>query len=166
MVFHMFTEFCNLHNLIFESFHHFKKTTISRLSPPTPCPLGSHSSSFCPHGFASSGHFISLRSHTMCSLGTGFFDLVFSRFIHVESVSVLYSFYIYTYTHTHIHTHTHTHIHIYIWLLQVLVAVHGIFSYGMQDLAPSPGMEPRPPAMGAQSFSHSATREVSILQSF
>ena len=157
MVFHMFTEFCNLHNLIFESFQHFKKTAISRHSPPTPC---NHSSSFCPHGFASSGHFISLRSHAMCSLGTGFFDLVFSRFIHVELVSLLHSFYIHT------HTHTHTHIHIHIWLLQVLAAVHGIFSYGMQDLVPSPGMEPRPPAMGAQSFSHSATREVSILQSF
>ena len=62
----------------------------------------------------------------MWSLGTGFFDLMFSRFIHVESVSVLHSFYIYTYTYTYI----------YIWLLQVLVAAHGIFSYGMQDLVP------------------------------
>ena len=33
----------------------------------------------------------------MWSLGTGFFDLMFSRFIHVESVFVLHSFCIYTY---------------------------------------------------------------------
>ena len=62
--------------------------------------------------------------------------------------------------------HIHIYIYIYIWLLQVLVAAHGIFSYGMQDLVPGPGMEPRPPAMGARSFSNSATREVSVLQSF
>ena len=30
----------------------------------------------------------------------------------------------------------------------------------MQDLAPYPGIEPRPPALGAQSLSHWTTREV------
>ena len=32
-------------------------------------------------------------------------------------------------------------------------------SCGMRDLVPWPGMEPRPPALGAQSLSHCATRE-------
>ena len=33
-------------------------------------------------------------------------------------------------------------------------------SCGMWDLAPCPGIEPRPPALGAQSLSHWTTREV------
>ena len=33
-------------------------------------------------------------------------------------------------------------------------------SCGMQDLVPQPGIEPGPPALGAQSLSHWTTREV------
>ena len=46
------------------------------------------------------------------------------------------------------------------------VAVHGIVTCGMCDLVPRPGMEPRTPALGAQSLSHSTTREVPILEYF
>ena len=58
----------------------------------------------------------------------------------------------------------------------VLVVACGIFSYGMQtslvvacellaaacmrDLVPRPGIEPGPPALGAQSLTHWTTREV------
>ena len=51
-------------------------------------------------------------------------------------------------------------------LCQVLVAICEIFSfgiwslsYGMWDLVPWPGIEPGPPALGAQSLSHWTTRE-------
>ena len=47
-----------------------------------------------------------------------------------------------------------------------LVAAHGIFTCGMCSLAPRPGMEARIPALGAQSLSHSTTREVPILEYF
>ena len=33
----------------------------------------------------------------------------------------------------------------------------------MWDLVPGPGIEPGPPALGAQSFNHCATREVPTL---
>ena len=49
------------------------------------------------------------------------------------------------------------------------VAVRRIFSWGMQtlscgmwDLVPWPGIEPGPPALGAQSLSHWTTREVPL----
>ena len=50
----------------------------------------------------------------------------------------------------------------------VLVVAHGILvaAYGllvaacMQDLVPRPGIEPGPPALGAQSLTHWTTREV------
>ena len=49
----------------------------------------------------------------------------------------------------------------------------GIFSCGMQSLdaacgilVPWPGIEPRPPALGAQSLSHQTTREVPALYSW
>ena len=53
------------------------------------------------------------------------------------------------------------------WLHQVLVAARGIFIAAhrllvaacMWDLVPRPGMEPRPPALGAQSLTHWTTRE-------
>ena len=38
---------------------------------------------------------------------------------------------------------------IFIYLCQVLVVAHEIFSCGMWDLAPRPGIEPRLPALGA-----------------
>ena len=52
-----------------------------------------------------------------------------------------------------------------IWLCQVLVATWRIFSCGlwtpsMWDLVPWPGIEPGPPALGAQSISHWTTRAV------
>ena len=53
------------------------------------------------------------------------------------------------------------------WLCQVLVTACGIFSCSMQtlscgvwDLVPWPGIEPRAPALGAQSLSPWPTREV------
>ena len=61
------------------------------------------------------------------------------------------------------------------WLRQVLVAARGTFVAAcgllvaackllvvacMQDLVPPPGIEPRPPALGAQSLTHWTTREV------
>ena len=52
-----------------------------------------------------------------------------------------------------------------IWLHYMLVEALGIFSWGiwtlsyMWALVPWPGMEPRPPALGAQSLSHWTTRE-------
>ena len=33
-------------------------------------------------------------------------------------------------------------------------------SWGMWDLVPSPGMEPRPPALGARSLSNWTTKEI------
>ena len=48
-----------------------------------------------------------------------------------------------------------------IWLHQVLVAACKISSCGMQDLVPWPGIEPRPPALGAWSLSHWTTGKVS-----
>ena len=51
-------------------------------------------------------------------------------------------------------------IYLFIWLLLVLVVACGIFSCGMWDLVPWPGIEPGPPALGAQSLSHWTTREV------
>ena len=41
----------------------------------------------------------------------------------------------------------------------VFVAAHGVFSRGMWDLVPWPGVEPRPPELGAWSLSHWTTRE-------
>ena len=35
-----------------------------------------------------------------------------------------------------------------------------MFSYGIWDLIPQPGIEPRPPALGAWSLSRWTTREV------
>ena len=41
-----------------------------------------------------------------------------------------------------------------------LVMAWEIFSCGMQDLVPRPGIEPGPPALGAWSLNHWITREV------
>ena len=58
-----------------------------------------------------------------------------------------------------------------IWVLRVLVAAHRIFclccgmqvfSCSMRNLVPWPGIEPRPPALGAQSHSHWTTREAPL----
>ena len=58
---------------------------------------------------------------------------------------------------------------IFIWLPRVLVVACGIFNYVMWtlrcciwDLIPWPGMEPRPPALGAWSLSPWTTGEVPI----
>ena len=51
----------------------------------------------------------------------------------------------------------------FIWLSQILVAAVGIFSYGMWDLVPQPGIEPGPPALGTQSLSHWMAWEVLVL---
>ena len=44
-------------------------------------------------------------------------------------------------------------------VLFIYLAVLGL-SCSMWDLVPEPGMEPRPPRLGAQSLSHCTTREV------
>ena len=52
------------------------------------------------------------------------------------------------------------------WLCRVLVVAHGIFVVAclvaacVWDLVPWPGVEPGPPALGAQSVTHWTTREV------
>ena len=51
----------------------------------------------------------------------------------------------------------------FIWLSQILVAAVGIFSFGMWDLVPQPGIEPGPPALGTQSLGHWMTLEVLVL---
>ena len=55
------------------------------------------------------------------------------------------------------------YIYIYILILKSFIyfnlAALGL-SCCMQDLAPCPGIEPRPPALGVQSLSHWTTREV------
>ena len=44
--------------------------------------------------------------------------------------------------------------------MQNLLVVACEFSCSMWDLVPSPGIEPRPPALGVQSLSHWTTKEV------
>ena len=44
----------------------------------------------------------------------------------------------------------------------IMVVAHGIFSCGMWDLVPWPGIEPRPPVLGVRRLSHRTTREVSL----
>ena len=44
--------------------------------------------------------------------------------------------------------------------VRIFVAAFGISSCGVWDLSPSPGIEPRPPALGAQSLNHWTIREV------
>ena len=46
------------------------------------------------------------------------------------------------------------------WLHRVLVVARRIFSCGMWDLVPRPGIEPAAPALGARSLTHWTTREV------
>ena len=46
-------------------------------------------------------------------------------------------------------------------VLFIYLAVLGL-SCSMWDLVPEPGMEPRPPRLGAQSLSHCTTREVPV----
>ena len=50
-------------------------------------------------------------------------------------------------------------IYLSIWLYQALVVTCRIFSRGMWDLAPWPGIEPEPPALGEWSFNHWTTGE-------
>ena len=52
---------------------------------------------------------------------------------------------------------------IFIWLCWVLVSPHGIFSCGLWDLVPLPGIEPEPPALRAWSLSQWTSREVPII---
>ena len=55
---------------------------------------------------------------------------------------------------------------LFIWLHQVLVAACGIFSYGMWDIVPWPGIEPRPLALGTWSLSHWTTKEVLFVSEY
>ena len=50
----------------------------------------------------------------------------------------------------------------YLWHLgsSIFVVACRVFSCGMWDLVPRPGMEPKPPALGAWCLSHWITREV------
>ena len=50
--------------------------------------------------------------------------------------------------------------YLFIWLHWVLAAAHVIIGRGVWDLAPWPGMEPKPTALGAWSLSHCTTRDV------
>ena len=52
------------------------------------------------------------------------------------------------------------HIYLFIWLYLVLVEAIWTLICGMWDLVAWPEMEPRPPALGAQTLSHWTTREV------
>ena len=53
------------------------------------------------------------------------------------------------------------------WLRQSkLRHVGSLVAARMRDLVPRPGMEPRPPALGAQSLSHWTIREVPPLHFF
>ena len=51
-------------------------------------------------------------------------------------------------------------INLFIWLCRVSAAACGIFSCGLWDLVPQPGIELGPPASGVWSPSHWTTREV------
>ena len=46
------------------------------------------------------------------------------------------------------------------WLRRVFIVACRTFSNVVWDLVPRPGIEPRPPALGARGLSHWATREV------
>ena len=50
--------------------------------------------------------------------------------------------------------------YVFISLFQILVVACRIFSCGMWDLVPWPGIEHRPPVLGMCSFNHWTTREV------
>ena len=52
--------------------------------------------------------------------------------------------------------------YLFIWLRWVLVAACGIFSCGMQDGIPKPGISSRSPALGTWSLSHWPTSKVPI----
>ena len=52
--------------------------------------------------------------------------------------------------------------YLFIWLHWVLLVAHGIFSRGMWDLVPWPGIEPRPSALGERSLRHWTTREIPL----
>ena len=54
-------------------------------------------------------------------------------------------------------------IFIYLAVLSLSCSIYRIFSCGMWDLVPWPGIEPGPPALGARSLSHWTTREVLVL---
>ena len=51
-------------------------------------------------------------------------------------------------------------IYLFIWPRQTLVAACNLFSFDMWGLVLWPGIEPKPPALGAQSLSHWTSREV------
>ena len=53
-----------------------------------------------------------------------------------------------------------------LWHAGSLVEACGIFSCGIQDLVPWPGIEPGPPAMGPWSLNHWTTREVPLFTFF
>ena len=54
--------------------------------------------------------------------------------------------------------------YLFIWLHWVFVATCRIFSCSMWVLVPQPGVEPKLPALGAQSLGHWTTREVRMTQ--
>ena len=55
-------------------------------------------------------------------------------------------------------------IYLFICLFWVLVVEHGISSCSLWDLVSWPGIQPRPPALGAQSLSHWTTRKSLITE--
>ena len=54
-------------------------------------------------------------------------------------------------------------IYLFIWLCWILIPAHSIFSCGIWNLVPWPGIEPGPPTFGTQSLSHWTTREVPVV---
>ena len=93
---------------------------------------------------------------------------------HYESCYVCMYVYIYIYMHKHTYIHVRwiTMLHhffkrLFIWLHQALAAAGRIFSCSiwplsccLWNLAPWPGIKPRPPAPGVWSLSRWTTREV------
>ena len=78
---------------------------------------------------------------------------IFRRVVQIKPQSILFYFILIFY--------------LFIWLHQVLVSALGIFSWIIQalsccmwDLVLWLGIEPGPPALGVQSFSHRTTREI------
>ena len=60
-------------------------------------------------------------------------------------------------------TSLHCNIYLSVWLCWVLNVVCGTFSCMMWDLVPRLGIEPRPSALGAYSFSHLGSTTLDIL---
>ena len=69
-------------------------------------------------------------------------------------------FFIYIFTQkSFLSKHLFVFIYLFIWPHQILVAAWNLFGFDMWGLVPWPGIEPEPPALGAQSLSHWTSRK-------